>query len=83
MQTELENIRDKFGVASSCLGELFKVVLRSQNDLYGKGKQDAYQELVAFCHKNADTEGHVDKAKLQSFLEEKISELQQKSKQTN
>lgn len=83
MQTELEGIRDKFGAASSCLGELFKVVLRSQNDLYGKGKQDAYKELVTFCHKHVDSEGQVDMCKLQAFLEEKIAELQEKSKQTN
>jgi hypothetical protein len=81
MQTELDNIKTKFSAAASGLSELFKVVLKSQNDLYDKGKQDAYLELVAFCHKHIDSEGKIDKVKLQSFLEEKINEMQQRSKE--
>jgi hypothetical protein len=82
MQTELETIKNKFAAAGSTLADLFRTVLGSQTELYDKGKQDAYVELLAFCHKHSDAEGRVDKTKVQAFLEEKIIEYQLKSKET-
>jgi hypothetical protein len=82
MQAELEIIQTKFSAAAGTLAELFRIVLRSQNELFIKGKEDAYVELLAFCHKHCDSEGRVDKAKLHAFLEEKIGELQLKSKES-
>lgn len=82
MQTELQIIKEKFAAAGTTLADLFRSVLGSQNELYDKGKQDAYVELLTFCHKHSDSDGRVDKAKLKAFLEEKINELQLKSKET-
>lgn len=78
MQTELEEIRTKFTLTASALAELFKVILRTSNEKFEKGKSDAYFELLSFCQAHRDSDDKVNKAVLQAFLEEKIKELQNK-----
>ena len=76
MQSELEEIRSKFTMSASALAELFKVILRTSNEKFEKGKSDAYFELLSFCQAHRDSDDKVNKVVLQAFLEEKIKELQ-------
>jgi hypothetical protein len=78
MQGELENIKGKFSTLTGGVAELFKVVLKTQNELFEKGKSDAYYDLLTFTHSHSDSEGRIDKAKLKQFLEEKIKEINTK-----
>lgn len=78
MQSELEGIKGKFATTAGCLAEMFRVILKTSNELFEKGKSDAYVELISFCHAHCDSEGRVDKTRLQDFLEEKIKDVQMK-----
>ena len=79
MQRELEGLQGKFGTAAASLADLFRVVIKSQGELYEKGKSDAFFELLKICQQTTLDDGRIDIASVKAFAEEKLKEIESKS----
>jgi hypothetical protein len=78
MERDNEAIKVKFSSAANSVAELFRLMQRSQNGLYEKGKGDAFVELHTFCQNNSDKNGKIDQFIIKAFIEAKIKELTEK-----